>query len=244
LTKKFILVALTLMLMSATARASSMCADLVTLADYITAHSCDVATGATFSNFSWTGPVSGQPGGISNGSSFSIPAEAVYVSVINVPGGPFGLVFSSSFFDKIAPGTSISGRAVAGSLNINLAYTLTLQDTYGRVDGVSAAVSGFHHTGTSSMSFNTTESDQSDPSNVVTLYMNENSTFSSDLFIPKVQAIDIVEYVGLTALRGTSDVIGFTSFDDTFSVPEPMTTLLLGSGLLALGLAGRRIRAR
>ena len=232
-----------LMLMSGTARATT-CANLVTLADYIAAHSCDVASGETFSNFSWTGPVSGQPGGITNGSSFSIPAEAVYVSVINAPGGPFGLTFNSALFANIAPGTSISGRAVADSLNINLAYTLTLSAAYGSVDGVSAAVSGFHHTGTSSMSFNTTENDRSDPSNVVTLYMNENSTYSSDLFVPRVQAIDIIEYVGLTALRGTTDVIGFTSFDNTFSVPKPVTTLLFGSRLVALGLADRRLRSR
>jgi hypothetical protein len=235
---KLALLVLTLLVVAATASASPLCTSLTTLQDYITNGACDLTSGATFSNFTWQGLVpNSEPGGISNGVPYAIPASNVVVSVYDF-GGAIGLDFSSALFGGIQ-----ATPTRAGTLTANLFFRLTLPTDI--IYGASAAVKGLTRTGTSSMSLDSTNTDFFDPGNIATLAINHNSnpTTASDIFIPAARIVDIQEQIHLIALRGTNDVVGFSSFEDRFSIPEPMTALLMGSGLMALGLAGRRIRS-
>ncbi|HWB85009.1 MAG TPA: hypothetical protein VG675_12765 [Bryobacteraceae bacterium] len=231
--KRCLLLLTALTVATGMASATTLCTSLVTLQDYITTGTCQSGSNLfVFASDSWT------PNGpsVNNGTTFSITPSDVDVTVIDNADG-FGLRFASVLFNVV------NTQLKAGGLNYTLTYSLNGSAPY--ITGASAAVNGLSANGSSSITINKNEMDAEDESNFVQLGLNANSTSANSAFLPSVQNINISESIQLTSPAGTqNNAISFTSFDNSWNVPEPFSLVLMGSGLALIGLARLRPRSR
>jgi len=71
---------------------------------------------------------------------------------------------------------------------------------------------------------------------------NPGSGFSDRAFFAGVESVGILDSVTVTS--GMSGTARISNFSNTFSSPEPLSFVLLGSGLLGIGLTRRRLNRR
>jgi hypothetical protein len=71
---------------------------------------------------------------------------------------------------------------------------------------------------------------------------NPGSGFSDRAFFAGVESVGILDSVTVTS--GMSGTARISNFSNTFSSPEPLSFVLLGSGLLGIGLMRRRLVRR
>jgi hypothetical protein len=71
---------------------------------------------------------------------------------------------------------------------------------------------------------------------------NPGSGFTSRVFFAGVSSVSVSKSINVTS--GVNGIASIANVSDTFSAPEPLSFLLLGSGLLGIGLMRRRLNRR
>ena len=71
---------------------------------------------------------------------------------------------------------------------------------------------------------------------------NPGVTFSNRAFFAGVGTVSVTKEINVTS--GVSGTASIASVTDTFSSPEPLSFVLLGTGLLGIGLMRRRLNQR
>lgn len=182
-----------------------------------------------FSNFVYLSTASG--------TGISVPSSAVTMTPVNagtLDPGP-GIVFSSS-------GWSVPSVALVNSfVDSSIAFDVTVLDGRPIIDDGYLSLTGFALSGTGTVDITETIS----PSGTQ-LQVDGSGPFVSHKFFTPVSSVHVLKELLVTVPGGTSPgSASITSFEEDFSQnPEPVGTILVGSGLLALGFLRRRATSR
>jgi hypothetical protein len=224
--------AMTLAALVGSASAAPLCTSIGSTMDaYVAQGSIGCTVGdKLFSNFIY--------GSSSRGNGVSVPSTAVTVTPVNAgtfDPGP-GLVFSANW-------SVPSVAAVNSFVDSSIAFDVTVMNPNGTTPGPPIIedgylkLTGFAVSGTGIVDITETISPAG-----IQLQVDGTGPFVSHKFFAPVSTVHVLKDLLVSVPGGTAPgSASITSFEEDFSEsPEPVGTILVGSGLLALGVWRRR----
>ncbi|MGD0200584.1 MAG: PEP-CTERM sorting domain-containing protein [Bryobacteraceae bacterium] len=224
--KRMLLLGVMLLVVSTLAFATPVCVS-DTLADYVLlSGGCTIGSN-TFSLWSF-GPTQVNHSGPGL-APVPLGSGDITVTPVVVPGVGLGFTFTGSF---------------AASTNVNqtnaLTYVIQYDVTAGPwlIDNELTAGSGTISTTGGYLTLSETKT--FDQIAEVDIFVSNPGASTSATWMPAQSHLVSNTQLGLIAQHG--GYVTLDSYTETFSVPEPLSLVLLGSGLLGLGLLRRRVK--
>jgi len=229
--KLSVLLAISLAVFAGAASAAPLCVVGGTMASYEALGSGGCMIGdKLFSNFVY--------GSTAHGNGVPVADTAVFLTPVNINGvnpGP-GIVFSSS--NWVVPSASPTTNSFVDS---SIKFTVTVVGSPLLIEGGTLTLSSYSTSGTGVTDITETIN----PSGTQ-LQVDGNGPFvSTKTFAPAMSVSVLKDLLVTVPILGTSNG-GFAqinSFEEDFNqteAPEPLSALLIGSGLLGLGIWRRR----
>jgi hypothetical protein len=233
--KLTVLLAAILVAFASIASAAPLCTDIgnsdhiATMADYVALGSGGCLIGdKLFSNFRYS-PTS-------SGTGVLVPASAVTLTPIGADSYNPGILFSSN--DWIVNG---SDPSLLSFVDASIGFTVTVQPGGNLIDDASLTLTSVAFTGTGSADVGETILAANGLTALGALGVDASGPLTDEVsFAPTNIVLASKDmFVGVPAgSDGTAQVF---SFAENFSeIPEPVGSVLIGSGLLALGVWRRR----
>jgi hypothetical protein len=233
--KRIVLIVAVLAALVNVASAAPVLCGSATVAYYVAtynslANACQVGD-KLFYNFNYSGT---QVGGLT-------PVDATQVNVVGDSSNPDepGLIFSSTFWTVSSPG----GSHGILDLDSSIAFTVQTIDNSARITDASLDFTGgFTVTGTAGADIAERVSPNGVPP-AKSFHVDSTGPLSTTVFFDPVSVVTVSKDLVVIIPADSAGTATITSFREGFSEnsPEPVGTILIGSGLLAIGLFRRRI---
>ena len=224
-----VLSAMTLVAFVGSASAAPLCTAIgSTMAAYV----AQGAVGCTIGDKLFSSFLYGSTG---SGTGVAVPASQVFLTPVGAGTFNPGIIFSSNAW--LVPSVGATNSFVDSSI----AFDVTVLDGRPIIDDGYLSLTGFALSGTGIVDITETIS----PSGTQ-LQVDGSGPFVSHKFFTPGSQVHVLKDLLVTVPGGTSPgSASITSFEEDFSqIPEPVGTILVGSGLLALGFLRRRATSR
>jgi hypothetical protein len=220
--KLSVLLAITLVFVSA-ASAAPLCVAGGTMASYKSLGSGGCTIGnALFSNFIYLSTASG--------TGAVVPDTAVFLTPAGDTFNP-GIVFSTTGWT--IPSGSLTDDSLVDS---TIKFTVSILDGTSTLEDGTLTLSSYAVSGTGFADITETIKPSS-----IQLQVDSGGPFVSHLYFPPTNSVSVLKDLVVAVPQGSTGTASISMFEEDFSeAPEPVSTVLIGSGLLGLGLWRRR----
>ena len=225
--KLSILLAITLAIFVSAASAAPLCVSGGTMASYEALGSGGCVIGNTlFSNFIYLNTFSG--------TGVAVPDTTVFLTPVGDTLNP-GIVFSSNGW------TIPSGSPTDDSLvDSTIKFTVSVMDGTSLLEDGTLTLTSYAVSGTGFADITETIKPSS-----VQLQVDSGGPFVSHQYFPPTNSVSVLKDLVVAVPQGSIGTASIGSFEEDFSeAPEPVSAVLIGSGLLGLGLWRRRAASR
>ena len=233
--KSSVLLATTLVAFAGIASAAPLCTGIgSTMADYLALGSGGCTIGdKLFSNFTFNVTFFG--------TGADVPAADVSLAPVGAGTSNPGILFSSNAV--LVPGADPSALSY---VDLGIGFTVSTVDGRNLIEDATLTLSSFAVSGTGRANIGETVTPGSDPA--LLLAVDSSGPFVDHTLFTPTNTVSVLKDVIVSVLpsetvgSGTAQIF---SFQENFSqIPEPIGSVLIGSGLLALGIWRRRVSRR